>query len=84
MLVLDLQAKQIFNYIAAEDSKGLLNFLKHSQRHNLIEMRDSLGFSVLSYACYKNETNCFKVLLRYGQKFEQDEYKIKEWVDSKN
>ena len=68
MVVSDLTAKQIFNFIAAEDSKGLLNFLKYSAKLDLIEMSDSLGFSVISYACYKNETNCFKVILYYAQK----------------
>jgi hypothetical protein len=30
-----------------------------------MQMRDSLNFTVLSYAAYKNDANCFKILFEY-------------------
>ena len=29
-------------------------------------MKDSLNFTVLSYAAYKNDANCFKILFEYA------------------
>ena len=46
-------------------------------------MKDSLGFSLLSYAAYKNDSNCFKVLFAYGSgKISANELQV--WADHMN
>ena len=56
----------LFDFVAKSDAEGLLAFLQNSQPINVIEVRDHLGFSLVNFACLKNETSCFKVLFEYS------------------
>ena len=31
-----------------------------------MQMRDALNYTVLSFAAYKNDSNCFKILFEYA------------------
>jgi ankyrin repeat protein len=44
-------------------------------------MKDQRNFTVLTYAAYKNQTNCFKILFEYAFQYFFDDEKIKEWVN---
>ena len=54
-------------------------------------MKDSRGFTVLTFSAYRNQTNCFKILFEYAWKYEIDAYeqalpetqikKMKDWVN---
>lgn len=94
MIVEDLAAKKLFNFITNEDPEGLRDHLKrHQEFLNVIDMHDALDFNLISYSAYRNESNCLKVILRYVQQHTLDRLKndpikhkiwsdkIKEWVD---
>ena len=62
-------AKHIFGFITNEDYQGLLVHLKSGNYPvDLMNMQDSRRFSVLTYAAYRNDTKCFKVLFEYAWK----------------
>lgn len=70
MIVEDMNAKIIFNYITNELDEDLLRYLKSlSAPINLTTMFDSRKFSVLTYAAYRDDTNCFKILFEYASRF---------------
>ena len=67
-------ASKLFSYITNEDYKGLIYHLKIQIKPlNLFNMQDSRNFTLLSYAAYKNQTNCFKILFEYAWKYGIDE-----------
>ena len=67
MSVADIEARKLFNFITHEDSQGLLHHLKgYGYPINVMEMRDSLDFTLLTYAAYKNDANCFKIIFWYA------------------
>lgn len=67
MSVADIEARKLFNFITNEDSQGLLQHLKcYGYPINVMEMRDSLDFTLLTYAAYKNDANCFKIIFWYA------------------
>jgi hypothetical protein len=63
------EAKHIFSFITNEDYQGLLLHLKSGNcKSDLMAMQDSRRFTVLTYAAYRNDTNCFKILFEYAAK----------------
>ena len=67
MLVEGIEAYNVFAYITAEDHQGLLNYLKFQKNNlDLMSMKDSRDFTVLTYSAYRNNTNCFKILFEYA------------------
>jgi len=56
-----------FTFITNEDHESLLFYLKETKGTlDVMGMYDSRGFTVLSYASYRNQTNCFKILFEYA------------------
>ncbi len=45
-----------------------------------MNMQDSRRFTVLTYAAYKNDTNCFKILFEYAWK-NSDSQSMQTWVN---
>ena len=67
MNVEDIEAKKLFNFITKEDSNGLLQHLKcFNHPVNVMDMRDNLDYTLLTYAAYKNDANCFKIIFWYA------------------
>lgn len=60
-------AVRTYSFITEEDHEALLYFLRERRsRLDILSMVDSRNFTVLSYAAYRNQTNCFKILFEYG------------------
>ena len=69
MIVDGIEALNVFSYITNEDHNGLLQYLRFQKTSiDLTTMKDSRDFSVLTYAAYRNNTNCFKILFEYAWK----------------
>jgi hypothetical protein len=61
------EAFKTYTFITNEDHEGLLYFLKEKKsKLDIMSMVDSRGFTCLSYAAYRNQTNCFKILFEYA------------------
>ena len=60
-------AFRTYSFITEEDHEALLYFLRERRcKLDILSMVDSRNFTVLSYAAYRNQTNCFKILFEYG------------------
>ena len=91
MHVYDPEAQILFGYVTNEDHEGLLLYLRRLQTPiNLTESRfmDKRQFTLLSYAAYKNQTNCFKVIFEYVDKYyfqrqskENKAFYLRQWVN---
>ena len=44
-------------------------------------VKDSLNFTLLTYAAYKNDVNCFKVVFEYVWKYKKYAEAVKKWLD---
>jgi len=66
-IVLDINAKRIFSFVKNNDPKGLLHHLKQLEHPlDLMVMKDSLNFSLLSFCAFKDDPNSFKVIFEYA------------------
>jgi hypothetical protein len=69
MFVEGAEAFRIFAYISNEDYQGLMQYLRFQKAPlDLMNMHDQRNFSVLTYAAYRDQTNCFKILFEYAWK----------------
>ena len=70
MYVDGVDAKNIFDFITNEDHLRLTLYLKSlEQPLDIMSMKDHRKFTLLTYAAYKNITNCFKIIYEYATKF---------------
>lgn len=49
-------------------------------------MKDSRNFTILAFAAYRNQTNCFKILFHYALKYffgDTKQQELKNWVNTR-
>lgn len=67
MNIVGQEANKTYSFITNEDHEGLMMYLRALIKPiDLMGMVDSRGFTVLAYAAYRNQTNCFKILFEYA------------------
>lgn len=67
MHIVGQEANKTYSFITNEDHEGLMMYLRALTKPvDLMGMVDSRGFTVLAYAAYRNQTNCFKILFEYA------------------
>lgn len=81
MFVEGHEAFKTYRYVTNEDHDGLMLYLRSQRRPlDLLSMVDSRSFTVLAYAAYRNQTNCFKILFEYAWR---ECFKVESQRDSK-
>ena len=63
---------QVFQLIDGGDSQGLLSLLKQYNSEPYLDltlMKDQYNFTVLSFAAFKNDPTCFKILFEYALRY---------------
>ena len=89
--------EQIFKYITYNDVPSLRQMFNTYidpqtgvvDEINVVKMRDARKFTVLSYACYKNNEECFMILYDYAlennmrgiKSFEEKQKQLRTWAN---